>query len=284
MEGFAYVDGEVMPISSATIPMMDRGSLVGDGIFETMRTGGGRIFRLEDHVERFQDGMQHLGFHDDVRKEFRKVASKLVETGNKELGGDLYVRIQATMGSMRTVVDGAGLNINGMVRPFAQHPHRQKIGGIEVAMAKQRKDPLDPLSRIKHMSLMGFMAAARQAQAMGADDALLTNTLSRIAEGTTSNVFALVGDTVHAPGPAEGAIPGITRKVLLELIQEDGRTVNDRLTLDQLARANEVFLTNTTGGVMPVTRIEGAPVGNGQVGDWTMDLQKRLDDLIEAGA
>lgn len=284
MEGLAYVDGAIRDLTGATVPLNDRGYLVGDGVFETLRTSNGHPFRLEDHTTRLAAGLAVLGLDGRLTDAFQEAVSALVAGGTPEFGDDLYLRVNITTGVMEDVAGtDQGVNITGICKPFKPYPLQYYAKGIHVITSRYRKDPLDPLATIKHMSFLPYVAARRQAHAATVHDALLLNTDGDVAEATTSNVFAVQGDRVYAPGPDQGAMPGVTRQVLLELLDDTGLGVTDRLDLETLRGADEVWISNTTGGVVPVTRIDDQDVGDGTKGDLTTRLGNAYEDLVRSG-
>lgn len=284
MEGLAYVNGTVQDLAEATVPLNDRGYLLGDGVFETLRTSNGHPFRLDDHAARLRDGLDALGLDASLEENFRTGVAALVEAGTSEFGEDLYVRINVTTGVMEDIAGtDLGASVTGVCKPFKPYPMQYYAKGVHVITSRFRKDPKDPLAAIKHMSFLPYIAARRQALAATVHDALLLNTDGDVAEATTSNVFAVQGDRVHAPGPDQGAMPGVTRQVLLELLEDTGIAVTEPLDLEALRGADEVWISNTTGGVVPVTRIDDQDVGDGRKGELTTRLGNAYEDLVRSG-
>ena len=280
MSGLAYVDGLVTDLAEAKVPLLDRGYLLGDGVFETLRVSNGHVFRLDAHAARLREGLAALGLDADLEDAFRAAVADLVAAGLEKFGTELYLRVNVTTGTMDDIAGGNGAAITGVCRAFQPYPMQYYAHGVQVVLARQRKDLLDPLARIKHLSFLPFVAARRTALAVTAHDAVLLNTEGRVAEASTSNVFARVGDTVHAPGPDEGALPGVTREAVLELLADTGLDVTERLPLDVLRGADEAWLTNTTGGVVPITRLGDDAIGEGARGELSAHLRNALEDLV----
>lgn len=281
MQGIAYMDGTTLPLADARIHLMDRGFLVGDGIFETIRVSDGAPFRLEDHMERMAHGLQVLGMDGSLVEDVEVAVETLLDVGLEELGEDQYIRVNVTGGEMMDIAgEDRGVHITGICKRFQPYPMKHYSDGVRLVVAPQRKHTEDPLSTIKHLSYLPNIAARRHALAEGAHDAVMLNEHGRVAEASTSNVFALVEGVIHAPGPDEAALPGVTRQAVLELIEDTGLDVVEHLDLYALRVASEVFVTNTTGGVVPVTRFEGKPVAKGQKGDFTTRLGHALEDLV----
>lgn len=280
-EGIAYVDGTVMDLGRASVPLNDRGYLLGDGVFETLRTSNGRVFRLQEHAQRMARGLRAINLEASLVSEFSSAVKALVAAGRKPFGGELYVRVMVTTGPMEDVLGtGRGVTVTGLCKKFKPYPLQYYSNGIQLVVSKQRKDTRSPLSAVKTLSFLPYIAARREAHSLTAHDAILLNEHDRVAEASTSNVFALKDGRVYAPGEAEGAIPGVTRHAVLELVEDAGLDVEERLPLDLLRSAEEVWLTNTTGGIVPVTRFGDKPVGSGRKGELTAQLSHGLEAQI----
>ncbi|MEK6985642.1 MAG: aminotransferase class IV [Candidatus Thermoplasmatota archaeon] len=279
--GIAYVDGSVVDLERAVVPLNDRGYLLGDGIFETLRTSNGKVFRLDEHAARLGEGLAAINLDDSLTSEFRAAVAALVKEGTRHFGGELYVRIMVTTGPMEDVLEtGRGVTVTGIAKKFRPYPMQYYANGIHLALSRQRKDSRNPLASVKTLSFLPYVAARRDAHAAMAHDALLLNEHGRIAEASTSNIFALVGGILHAPGASEGAIAGVTRGAVLELAEEAGLEVANVLTLDELASAKEAWLTNTTGGIVPATRLLDRPIGDGKKGELTAQMSHGLEAMI----
>jgi len=274
----AFIDGKVMDLAKASVPLNDRGYLLGDGVFETMRTSNGRVFRLDDHAERMKRGLRAINLDASLEGEFRDAVKSLVTAGKKAFGGELYVRVMVTTGPMEDVLGtGRGVTVTGLCKKFKPYPMQYYSTGIQLVLSRQRKDTRSPLSAVKTLSFLPYVAARRDAHGQTAHDAILLNEHDRVAEASTSNVFALKDGVVYAPGESEGAIPGVTRHAVLELVEDASLDVREQLTLPDLKKAEEVWLTNTTGGIVPVTRFADKPVGSGRKGDLTAQLSHALE-------
>jgi branched-chain amino acid aminotransferase len=283
-EGLGYVEGQVLDLAKATIPLNDRGYLLGDGVFETLRTVNGHVFRLDQHAERMRRSLKAIGLDDPVEEEFRAAVRALEREGHRLYGGELYLRVNISTGPMGDFADGErGVIVTGLCRKFKPYPMQHYSRGVHLITSRQRKFSQSPLSTVKSLSFLPHVAARREAMAATVHDAILLNEHGRVAEATTSNVFARKGDTVYAPGEAEGAVPGVTRAVVLGLVEEAGLEVVERLPVDTLRTAREAWLTNTTGGVVPFTRFDDRPIGNGEKDNLTARLGKAFETLLRGG-
>lgn len=281
MNGLAYIDGQTCDLRDARVPLLDRGYLLGDGVFETLRTANGSVFQLEAHRTRFLQGLKALGLDPEVEDLFQDAVAQLVTGGVPKFGDELYLRINATTGVTEDL-DGrdAGVTITGICKPFKPYPMRYFSHGIHLILSKRTLEAPNPTGGAKTMSFQPYVMARREAHAQTAHDAVLCNQNGRVSEATTSNVFAVKDGTVFAPGVQEGAVDGVTRQLVLGFLQDAGIPVEESLTLDTLRAADELFVTNTTGGVVPVTRFEDTPVGKGEKGELTARLGHAYEDLV----
>lgn len=280
-EGLAYVDGQIVDLAKASVPLNDRGYLLGDGIFETLRVANGRVFRLDGHARRLRSGLKLIGLDESVERDFHDAVKALVRDGKRAFGDDLYLRVNVSTGPMDDVAGtDRGLLVTGIAKKFKPYPMQYYSHGVQVIVCGQRKDTRNPLSGHKTLSYLPHILARREALSATAHDAVLLNEHGRPTECSTSNLFARKGDTVYAPGLAEGACPGITREVVLELLGEGGLDVVENLTLAQLRGASEAWLTNTTGGLVPITRLDDKAIGKGKKGELTTQLSHAYEALL----
>lgn len=281
-EGLGYVDGRILDLAKATIPLNDRGYLLGDGVFETLRTVNGKVFRLDDHAARLRASLKAIGLDEPVEQEFHDAVAGLVRAGRKEFGDELYLRVNISTGPMGDIAGAdRGIMVTGLVRKFKPYPMQYYSGGVHLITSRQRKDSRSPLAGVKSLSFLPYVAARREALTATVHDAILLNEHGRIAEATTSNVFARGrDDVVHAPGLKEGALPGVTRGVVLDLVRDAGFEVVEELSVEDLHKAREAWLTNTTGGIVPVTRFDDRPIGNGKKDNLTARLGRSFENLL----
>ncbi len=258
-----YVDGALS--NEGHVSIMDRGYLVGDGLFETMRAHDGVVRGRAEHIARMRHGIEVLGYP-DVISDFEAALDALVEAGP----ADAYLRIQISAGPMADI-PGESLQpeVTGFVKPLTTPAPEDYARGVRLRTTAYRIDEQSPLAGIKTLSFLPYIAARRAASP---DDALLWNTQGRPVEASTSNLFVVKDDTVYAPGPSEGAVDGVTRRFLLTHLDH----VEAICDID-IHSADEVFISNTTRGPMPVTHIDGRPVGDG-----TRPVWQRLHDAHEA--
>lgn len=261
-----WLDGRVVDAADARVPVTDHGLLYGDGVFEGIRAFGRRVFRLADHLARLRVSAAAIG-----------MALPLDEAGLRDvvlatlraLGrDDAYVRLVVTRG------EGAlGVDPSSCPRPrafciaaeAAIFPAEKLAAGLDLVTVSWRRPGLDVIDpRVKSLNYLNNALAKQEARQRGADEALLLNAAGAIAEASVANVFVLHGRTLATPPPTDGCLEGITRRTVLELAPGLGLAAGERsLSRTDLLGADEVFLTGTGAGIVPVRSLDGRPLGAG---------------------
>jgi branched-chain amino acid aminotransferase len=266
------------------IPSDDRGFLLGDGLFETVRLYRGRPFRLEAHLLRLEEGAGRVGI--PVPDDLRSRVSRALD-GWGETNGAL--RITLTRGAGEGPAGAAGLHGDGsgaptlvvQVREWRPDP-RWYSEGLRAHLAG-RVTAGALTAGIKSLAYLERIQALRVAREQGADEALLRNGAGEVVGGSTSNVLAVVNDTVLAPGVGEGALPGITREVVMGTLRERGFDVDEMaIAPKDLAGASEILLTSSLRGVVPVVGIGGDGIGSGRPGRMFRTTSLGLWDRVQA--
>ena len=166
-------------------------------------------------------------------------------------------------------------------REVTEYPPELRERGMAAVVSGVRRNETSPLARVKSLNYLDNLLAREEARRSGAGEALLLNTRGFIAEGAASNVFLVRDGTLLTPGVEAGALPGITRQVVMELAGEEGLAVEEaNVTLPDLFGAGEAFLTNSVMEVMPLVSVDGRPVGPGRPGPLTERLARRYRDLV----
>lgn len=278
-----YLNGSTIEESLARIPLMDRGVLFGDGLFETLRAYSGRPFRLGEHLDRLREGCQRLrisGIPGD--DEFSEAIRELYGTNVEE--GDAYVRITVTGGlhdGSKTLVRPSQPNVFVVVQPYEGYPDEYYSRGIRLTFSNIRRNPSSPLSRLKTNNYLDSLVAKQEAKDRGADDAVMLNCDGYVAEGTSSNIFVVSGGAVVTPGAECGLLPGITRGVVMELCGV--LSINCRAAVispENLLESDEAFLTLSTGEIVPVAEVDGSQIGAMCPGAVTSQLTTAYRSLV----
>ena len=255
---YVYVNGGLAPPAEACISVFDTGFLHGDGVFETMRVYGGRIFRFEQHMHRLYAGLERLrikppfSIH-DAEELFARLCDREVTHG--------VARIYVTSGE-RDITGSGELRGNPSVVAWAwAKPLEPSPAPLRVMISSVHLDSHSVLAGIKSANRLPFVLASHEAAQSGMDEALLLNEKGHVVELSTANLFLADGGRLLTPPLEDGALPGITRAVVLELARRLGLTVREvEIKLSVLSEATEVFATNSVREIVPVAELNGRNV------------------------
>ena len=274
---FVSVNGQLMPADAAHLSAFDRGFQLGDGIFETMRARGGRVTELAEHLARLRRSADGLGFALPVDLEARIAADIAALLDAEGLGGpegDASIRITVSRGTFL----GRGLlppdeaptpSIVIQAWPVPPAPADHLAKGLHLIASSVRRDPASPLAALKTTSRADYVYARLEARRRGADDALFLTMDGLISEATSANIFLVRGRELATPSLDCAILPGTTRTWILGWGREVGLEPAEGLLLPaDLAMAEEAFICSSVAGILPVTRFEGAPIGDGHPGPW----------------
>jgi branched-chain amino acid aminotransferase len=281
--GAAWMEGAVVPVDEAAIPVLDWGFLHSDATYDVAHVWRGRFFRLDDHLERFFASMAALRLeipHD--REAVRAILVELVRaTGLREA----YVEVICTRGQPAPGSRDPRTCRNRFLAfavPFiwiADPDHQAR--GLDLRISGRRRIPpgsVDPT--VKNYHWLDMVMALFEAYDHGAGTALTVDDEGHVVEGPGFNVFAVADGRLATP--AAGVLEGVTRRTVLELAAAAGREAREQpVSAAALRAADEVFVTSTAGGVIPVTRVDGRAVGAGRPGPVTLALREAYWALHE---
>jgi branched-chain amino acid aminotransferase len=278
MNGCAYVDGEFVAPEDAKISIFDWGFLHSDATYDVAHVWQGKFFRLNDHLDRFEASCQALRLDPGLSRErMRAVMHECVRRAGLR---DAYVELLCTRGrpaqgsrDPRTCTN----RFMAFAIPFVwiADPEKQKRGVNLIVGTPQRipAGSVDP--RIKNYHWLDFVMGLFEAYERGGESVVLTDGAGRITEGPGFNVFAVFGNTIVTP--AHGVLEGVTRRTMIELAAREGFAMQVRdLSVEELRRADEVFLSSTGGGAVAVSHLDGRAIGGrapGEFGPVTARLQ-----------
>jgi branched-subunit amino acid aminotransferase/4-amino-4-deoxychorismate lyase len=281
-----WLNGEFLERESARVSVFDAGFQHGVGLFETMQAQHGRVFRVLDHLERLRESAESLLLTE--RLHVRPLSEAIHRTIERNGLDAARVRLTITGGNLANVpqtgVGPVDPTIVIVAQPPTAYPPAFFTEGVVAMIADGRTNPFDPMAGHKTLHYWPRIHALQTAAARGAGESLWFTVSNHLASGSVSNVFlakdgALV--TPYARGEEEaGAIPapvlpGITRRTIIALAEAEGvRTERRMLAIDDLLAADEVFLTNASWGILPVTRIERESIAGGEVGPLTARLRE----------
>jgi branched-chain amino acid aminotransferase len=280
---WVWMNGRLVRGDEATVSVFDRSFLLGDGLFETMRVTGGRLFRPERHLARLERSAERLRLSvpaggDDLAEAIRKTLA-----ANHLKDAAVRLTLSRGVGLPGPGIAGAETPLCVIAaRPFHGYPDRWYEPGAEAVVSAIVKNEWSPLAGIKTTSYAEHVLARAEAAERGADEALFVNTRGHLVEGSSANLFAVMAGRVHTPDLASGCLPGVTREAVIELVKEGGWDIREEALLpSDLAAADEIFLTNSLLGAAPLSQIDGREVGAECPGPVTRRLVEQYRDLVE---
>jgi branched-chain amino acid aminotransferase len=277
-----YLDGKFVPEADAKVSVFDHGLLYGDGIFEGIRFYNGRVFRLEEHLERLWDSARSICLEIPIGR--GEMTEALLETIRQNGLREGYIRLIVTRG-----VGNLGLNPAQCKRPsiiiiattIALYSKEVCETGLTVVTcATRRTSPAALNPAVKSLNYLNNVMARIEANLAGADEALMLNEAGNVAECTADNVFIIKRGNIFTPPIAAGALRGITRSVVFDIAAELGLKVTETdITRHDVFVADECFLTGTAAEVIPVVKADGRMIGNGKPGSITTRMIGRFREL-----
>jgi branched-chain amino acid aminotransferase len=273
-----FLDGQFVPEEQATVSVFDRSFLYGDGLFETLRVANGKPFRWAEHLERLRSGGDFLGIKIPFGcQALEAFATELIARNQLS---DALLRLTVSRGVGRRGYSPKGADQPVVVMTLHQLPGAPSTGSArwKLVTASFRLPAGEKLAHFKTANKLAQIMARTEADAAGADEALLCNTDGLAVEGASSNLFWVECDTVCTPPLASGILAGVTRAVTLELCAQLGFHVAERaITPDALKHAAGVFVTLSSLGVVACRALDGTPLAHSPLVD---QLRCAYDDLL----
>ena len=281
-ESKIYIDGKFYSEANAKVSVFDHGLLYGDGIFEGIRFYNGRVFRLEEHLDRLWDSARSICLEIPMSK--REMTEALLETIRENDLREGYIRLVVTRG-----VGTLGLNPTQCKRPsviiitaqIALYPESVYQNGLTVVTCATRRTSPGALNpAVKSLNYLNNVMARIEANLASADEALMLNDAGNVAECTADNVFVIKRGQIFTPPITAGALRGITRAVVFEIAAEVGIKITETdITRHDVFTADECFLTGTAAEVVPVIKADGRLIGNGKPGPISVRIIARFREL-----
>jgi branched-chain amino acid aminotransferase len=274
-----YLNTRFVKEEEAVVSVFDHGFLYGDGVYETIRSYGSRIFMRDQHLARLRRSAEAIGLKVPDRDWPALLHESMTRNEVGDDRADAYLRITITRGTGDIGLDPAlcpSPTVVIMTKPLTPPSPESYREGISLAVAKTRRNLPSALNpQIKATNFLNNILAKREALAAGAFDSVLLNWESHLTECTVSNLFFVTAGRLCTPSLACGILDGITREIILALAKEEHIPVEEgRFGPDALRRADECFLSNTTMEIMPVTTIDDRAVGDGKPGPITQRLRQ----------
>ena len=281
-----WIDGKWYDRATAVVSVFDHGLLYGDGVFEGIRSYGGRVFRLETHIDRLFASAKAIWLEIPMAKDAmgRMVEEGVVKSGIK----DTYIRLVVTRG-----VGDLGLDPRKCAKPtifcivdtiklWPQDRYEQGLTALTAATPIHHREALSP--RVKSLNYLSHILAKVEGIAANVDEVIMLDSGGYVAEASGMNLFAVLNGTLRTPPPYAGILRGVTRDTVMELAREAGYGVEEvPMNRYDLYTADEVFLTGTAAEVVGISKLDGRSIGTGVAGKVTRDLAARFRAYVTRG-
>ncbi len=260
-----YLNGDFLPLQQAFVPVLDRGFIFGDGVYEVIPAYNNHLFRFSEHIQRLHSSLQAIGLEINADERYwRGIVESLLEHNGH---GDWSVYLQITRGvAVRDHVfppESVSPTVFAMCNPIHAQPEQLRQQGIKAVVLEDNRWQN---CQIKAISLLPNVLLKQQAHAAGAQEAILVRD-GWVTEGSASNVFIIKDAVLYTPPKSNHLLPGITRDLVVELAQKNQLQVKqEKIAVSQLATADEIWLTSSTKEIMAVTELDGQPVADGRPG------------------
>ena len=269
-----YVDGRFVPAEQAVIPVDDLAILRGVGVFDLVRTFKGKPLFLQEHLARLVHSAREI--HLEIPWSRKQIAAIVMETLAKNDLPEATIRIVITGGSSRDFLSPGGHpRLLVLISEQSKPPRSWYEQGVKVITVELERR----LPGAKSIDYLPAAMAIQRARGKGAVEAIYLNRNRLALEGTTSNLFVFLQEGLVTPG--RGVLPGITRKVVLDLAATVYSVQVRDLYYEELIGAREAFITGTTRGIVPVVQVDEATIEQGQPGPDTRRLMAMLDEYLE---
>ena len=278
-----WINGTLFAKENAKISVYDHGLLYGDGVFEGMRSYSGKVFRMEQHLDRLFKSAKGIWLEIPLTKQALADAVNHTLSSNKISDG--YIRLIVTRGS-----GALGLDPNRTSDPqvivitdhITLYPKEMYEAGLSIITASTvRNHPAALSPRIKSLNYLNNIMAKIEGMQAGCVEALMLNHKGEVAECTADNIFLVRNGQIWTPPLDAGILEGITRDAVIELAREAGYAVNETaLTRHDVFIADEAFITGSAAEVIPVVKLDSRVIGQGQPGPVTLALTKLFHELI----
>lgn len=279
-----YLNGEFVPEAEAKVSVFDHGLLYGDGVFEGIRFYNGRVFKLDEHLERLYDSAKAIRMEISLTQ--KEMEEAILETIRRNNLHDGYIRAVVTRGP-----GDLGLDPDKCPESFvfiiaasiSLYPDEYYKNGLDVVTVSTRRNVPGALNpRIKSLNYLNNILAKIEAKSANVIEAIMLTDSGYVVECTGDNIFIIKNNVITTPPTHIGALEGITRDTAMELAQDMGlKVVENLFNLYEVYVSDECFLTGTAAEVIPVVKADGREIGNGKPGEITKKLNKKFKNLTQ---
>lgn len=278
---FVYINGNYVPKHEAKTSIFDHGFLYGDGVFEGIRAYNGKIFRLDEHLDRMYDSAKAIDLKIPLSKQEMKNA--IIETLKKNNLKDAYIRPIVTRGEGDLGLDPRKCpkpNVFIITQEWgAMYGDLYENGLTAVTVCIRRNAPEALPPNIKSMNYLNNILAKIEANVKGGDEAIILDVRGNISEGSGDNIFIVKKNKIITP-PTLNNLKGITREAAIELAIKEGiKVLEADIGLFDIYTADEIFVTGTAAEIAPITKVDGRVIGNGKPGKITKKLMVAFREL-----
>ncbi|MBI4343873.1 MAG: branched-chain-amino-acid transaminase [Candidatus Omnitrophica bacterium] len=280
-----YLNGTFVDASKASVSVFDHGLLYGDGVFEGIRSYNGRVFKLQEHLDRLHDSAHAILLKIPLSRE--ALASAVKQSLRVNRLANAYIRLVVTRGPGDLGLDPRKCSeptVFIIADKIELYPKRLYEEGLElVTVATQRNVPEALNPQIKSLNYLNNILAKLEAITAGFQEAIMLSPSGYVTECTGENIFTVKDRTLLTPPPYIGVLRGITRQTVMDLAARQRLKVREELlTRYDLFNAQEVFLTGTAAEIVPVSKIDGRAIGSGRPGPVTKKLQQAFRQLTRS--
>ncbi len=272
----AYLNGEYLPLEEARIPVMDRGFLLGDGVYEVIPVYHGKLFRLEEHLLRLEQSLRAIRLEQAIDHElWRTICQELINRHGSHNNQSIYLQITRGVASVRE--HGFPEHVVPTIFAYSQ-PIQTLDYNNPIVHAITLPDIRWKHGNIKAITLLSNILQRQQAKEVGAVEAILVDD-GFVMEGTASNVFMVKEGIIMTPPIGPQMLGGITRDLILELAKQRRLPYDERpIAETDLATAEEIWLTSSSREIQPVTLLNNQPVGTGRPGPIWQQMNQYYQD------
>ncbi len=279
MNRIIFMNGQMVSEEKAVVSVFDHGFLYGDGVFEGIRAYSGRIFKLEEHIQRLFESAHSIML--PIPYDHHQIIRAVVDTVNANNLKDAYIRVVISRGAGDLGLDPQKCKssqvviIADKIKLFPEELYEEGLSVVTVATRRNNADALDP--KIKSLNYLNNVLVKIEANRAGVLEAVMMTAQGYICEGSGDNIFIYRKGKLLTPPPYLGILEGITRDVIIQLARQEGiQVVEEPFTRHDLYVADECFLTGTAAEVIPVTEADSRSIGSGKPGHITRRLMEEF--------
>lgn len=280
-----WIDGEWCDRGTAVVSVYDHGLLYGDGVFEGIRVYGGKIFRLEEHLDRLYDSAKAIWLTPPMEK--KELATVTKEAVRRSGIAEAYIRHLLTRGvgdlglDPRKCPKSSLIIIVDTIKLWPEQVYETGLNVITAGTPIPHRESLSP--RVKSLNYLSHIMAKVEGIHAGADEVLMLDSAGTVAEGSGQNLFVVKNGRISTPPAHAGILKGVTREVVIELAAAAGYQVEQTvLNRYDVYTADEAFFTGTASEIVGIRQLDGRVIGAGKAGPVTRDLRSRFQTLVRS--